>query len=577
VTSLVYPFTLTPGAPENVNQLNANLEAIRNVVNGSLDASNLSTSVLQSTAVLTSTQVRDVGEFGQIRAGRVLTIADFTNMGLSAPIGLWNLGNVNDFSGNSRNLTNKGSVGFASGITGAGIEAAQFTGSTAQSLYIADTGAADPFRIKTGSWGCWFRTAKRGTTQYLVTKLHPTTGTLHSYYLAIGSNNLPTVATYAADGSGSVGAATGITDVCDDRWHCAVATFDGTKVRLYTDGALEGSAAISTTLFSGAAPFNIGSQGADATTAALQPMFGRIDEAFITSDVLSDDQVRNLYVGSLTHTLGATPKTVRMRVTRRRRGGPYVPLDFPATPSRLYNFTAGALTDEGSNATTLGNAGTAPISVVGPDGVKDSGYHVGSVALAHFTSVDTGLPTGSRTLGAWFKTSSTGNGTIMGYGTISTGEASIDLLAGVLRYLSGNGNLTTVNFADGLWHQVIAVTDAGSPVDGLKDKLYVDGRLVGSQINAGTVTVTLAGAGRFRIGARPDGTVPMLGQVARPFVYAGTMSDTQVRALYNKGSQALAASPKYEGDHIETFEATRILATFDSIEASDLIDMEVLT
>ena len=74
---------------------------------------------VQFRSALSALQVRDIGEVGQIRAGRVLAPADFTAMGLVTPIGLWNLGNVNDSSGNARTLTNKGTVPFGPGITGA--------------------------------------------------------------------------------------------------------------------------------------------------------------------------------------------------------------------------------------------------------------------------------------------------------------------------------------------------------------------------------------------------------------------------------------------------------------------------
>ena len=104
-------------------------------------------------SVLTGARVLDVGVVNQVRAGRQLTLADFTNLGLSAPAGLWNLSNLTDVSGNGRTLVNKGSVPFATGINGAASTAAQFSGNTGQALYIADTGAADPFRIKTGSLG----------------------------------------------------------------------------------------------------------------------------------------------------------------------------------------------------------------------------------------------------------------------------------------------------------------------------------------------------------------------------------------------------------------------------------------
>src|SRR3954469_7272203 len=121
------------------------------------------------TAVVSSL-VGEVGQVGQVRAGRQLAASDFTTLGLSAPRGLWNLSDLTDVSRNARNLTNKGGVSFSPGINGLSATAAQFAGSTAQALYIADTGAADPFRIGTGSWGCWFRTAKRGVSQTVVSK-----------------------------------------------------------------------------------------------------------------------------------------------------------------------------------------------------------------------------------------------------------------------------------------------------------------------------------------------------------------------------------------------------------------------
>ena len=66
-------------------------------------------------AVLSAIPVLDVGLANQIRAGRQLGPADFGNIGLSAPLGLWNLSDLSDVSGNGRNLLNKGAVPFACG------------------------------------------------------------------------------------------------------------------------------------------------------------------------------------------------------------------------------------------------------------------------------------------------------------------------------------------------------------------------------------------------------------------------------------------------------------------------------
>ena len=108
-------------------------------------------------SILSARTIQDIGLSNQIRAGRQLSPADFGAMGLAAPLGLWNLSDLTDVSGNGRNLLNKGGVPFGVGINGGANTAAQFSGNTGQALYISDTGAKDPFRIKTGSVGCWFK------------------------------------------------------------------------------------------------------------------------------------------------------------------------------------------------------------------------------------------------------------------------------------------------------------------------------------------------------------------------------------------------------------------------------------
>ena len=113
----------------------------------------LDTKVAGRRVAVTAQPILDVGVLGQVRAGRQLTASDFTALGLSAPLGLWNLSDLSDASGNGRALRNKGAVPFGPGINGAASTAAVFAGSTGQALYISDTGAADPFRIKTGRGG----------------------------------------------------------------------------------------------------------------------------------------------------------------------------------------------------------------------------------------------------------------------------------------------------------------------------------------------------------------------------------------------------------------------------------------
>jgi hypothetical protein len=576
LVTLDLPIIGQPNTGEDVKVRN-NFQTLQNTINGNIDTPNLTPALLASLGsnkqVYSAKQVLEVGQVGQIRAGRVLTPADFTNMGLSAPLGLWNLGTVNDASGNARNLINKGAVTFDTGITGAASEAAVFTGSTAQALYIVDTGATDPFRIKTGSWSCWLSCSKRGLTQDVMARWSG--AGLSSYLFELASSNVMG-AWVSLDGTNGINT-TGITDIVDSRWHHIVATFDGTRIRLYVDGALEASSTASGTIHANAAPLNIGGRAADAGTATSSPFFGCIDEAFITTDVLSDDQVRNLYCTSIAHTLGSIPSGSRLAVRRRRRGTTFAVSDFPATPVRLHNFTAGALTDEGSGAVGLtSNPGTgAIVAVAGSGGLAGNGY---SFSGAHngLSATDAGLPSGltSRSYGTWFKGTGTGQG-IIGWGTLSTADARLTLGGtGLLAANSGADAATGPVANDGLWHFAVVVED-NVAVDLVKRKLYLDGRtVVGSTV---LNTLTLAGANRFRIGANPDGTAPFIGQVGGAFVYAGALTPSQIQTLYNVAGQQLALSPKSDADHIEAFETSRLLAAFDSIEGTDLVDLTVIS
>src|SRR5687767_13035278 len=171
--------------------------------------------------VLTAKSILDVGLLNQIRAGRQLTATDFTAMGLAAPVGLYNLSSVADSSGNGRSLVNRGSTPFSVGINGLATTAALFAGGATQGFYIADTGAADPFRVKTISVGCWFRTAKRaGVLQGMVSK-YGTDGNT-SYWMVSSAAHVAEFAVTPNGTYASAKVASGVTDVCDDRWHFVV-------------------------------------------------------------------------------------------------------------------------------------------------------------------------------------------------------------------------------------------------------------------------------------------------------------------------------------------------------------------
>lgn len=458
--------------------------------------------------VVTAQDLLGVGVSGQAKAGRQLTAADFTDMGLSAPQGLWNLGSTADVSGNGRTLTNKGSVAFVKGITGAASSAAQFTGSGTKSLYITDTGASDPFRIKTGTIGCWFRTAKSGDFQALVSKRNVSDGQ-HAWWMQIYSNDSLSFQFTPTGAMGASVSAYGLREICDDKWHLAVVTIDGAAVSLFVDGILDSTLVTSAVPFGGSAPLNIGSFNADGSNNGSYPHFGRIDEVFVTKDVLSEDQIRNLYAVKIAHSLGSVPKRATLNVKRRRKGGALAVADFSATPLRLYNFSAGALTDLGSNNATLNYSGS-PQKAAACDGSAENALYFNG-AGDQLLGTDTGLPSGtnSRSFGCWFKTSVVSNGpALISWGSSGTTTATHCLWINAqglltLREQSSSVDLAGPFVCDGKWHFVCAVEE-NSPVDGFKRKLYLDGYLVGVSTVIGTIT--LSGANRFRLGMWADGS-----------------------------------------------------------------------
>ena len=527
----------------------------------------------QDLPILTAAPILDVGVSGQIRAGRQLTAADFTAMGLSAPLGLWNLSDLTDVSGNGRNLLNKGAVPFGTGINGSANTAAQFSGSTAQALYISDTGVADPFRIKAGSCGAWVKTGKPGSQQSLMSKLGG--GGAYGWDLFINPPNNQPGFQISVDGS-NIFSAVGVSNVCDDHWHFVVGTADGSLLRLYVDGLLEAVAIIPGLIFATPVPFNVGSRQGDSGNPSVTPNYGRIDEAFVTSDILSEDQVRNLYCAKIPHTLAAIPSRVSLNVHRRRKGAALAVADFPTQPLRLYNFSGGSLGDEGSNgqllADTSGAGGSAVVA--GADGSSRNSFALIPPSTYGLVASDAGLPAGlnPRSFGSWFKTT---DASLSTHGVMAWCGPSTQLLyvnSGVIDSANGADYITGPFVADGQWHFVVMVEN-NTAADNVKRKMYLDGRLVGASMVMNSIS--LVGGTSFHLGSNSDSSNVFAGQIDGAFVCDYALTFEQIAKLYSKSLMTLGSSPKSSGDHVEVMTANSLLATFDTIDSQNSVDLLV--
>lgn len=517
-------------------------------------------------------QVKDVGQSGQIRAGRQLTAADFTTLaGLATtPSGLFNLGSVTNL-GSGGALTNKGTVTFVTGIEGIAGSSARFTGSTAQALYATDA-SGGPFSIRTGSFGAWIRVGRRGVAQTFLSKWR-TAGSLTCYRLMVDSTNLARVSG-VIPGGGEV-TVSGVSDVADGRWHHVVGIHDGSYLHLYVDGTLEGIVQLQGPIFSGNVPLNIGGEAADAGTATDAPFFGDVDEAFVEPDVMSDDQVRLIYAKNVAHGYSVIPRLAALGVRRSKRGAALVSADFPSQPLRLHSLVGGALTDQGSNNVALTNNNTA-LAVGGADGQATGAFNFITASTQSLSSTDTGLPAGtaSRSYGMWIKSLPTGVAYgAMGWGTAGTNDARIVIGAdGLITAASGPDSIGTSAITDGRWHFIV-VTEDNAPFDGAKRRLYIDGRI--NAISTVLTSLTLAGANSFRIGANPSGTSPGTLQATQVFVFSGILTQEQIAVLYQKSSQEIAQSIKEPGSHVEAMDAANVYVILDRIDSNNRVDLAV--
>jgi len=103
--------------------------------------------------------------------------------------------------------------------------------------------------------------------------------------------NTNTISMERWNGTTSAGASS-LTQTVAGRWYQIVATYDGSTIRMYVNGALERSAATSLALNDHTVPLRFGSFGSMADPSWFSRYGGRLDDVSIYSSALSAAQVR---------------------------------------------------------------------------------------------------------------------------------------------------------------------------------------------------------------------------------------------------------------------------------------------
>jgi hypothetical protein len=530
--------------------------------------------------ILAPTQVGSTGRVGQIRQGRVLTNADFTDQGLSPPRALWNLSNTSDASGNSVTLTNAGGVTFGSGITGAGTEAAIFPNSGTNGFLSAPNSIKQRF----GTWGCWFRTTPTShgsPTAQIIMSMIRTTGD-YVFEWVIEADRTMSVTVYDGTVSNFIKTIGYGAVVSDDAWHFGMFTWDGASLLLYLDGYLIGNS--TTTGGSGhKGPMHVGGTGLLYIGARQvdtnRPFAGRIDEAFVTDQILKPHHMDFLRAVKIPHGL-PSPRMVRAVRYHYDKTSTLAASDFTSQPLVGYNFLSGQLTTDhyGSLGKTLSATGS-PTESPSPDG-STGGAALVAASNQSFGASDSSLPAGnsSRTLGLMMRRRIGGGfETLASYGTynVSGQEFRLDVdSAGRLRLTTGTAVAaqTFLLAEDTGWLWIHWVYDHNHP-GGVRHRLYINGTC--HMVATDTLNTVLGGAGKFRIGENPDGSANADMTIQNLYITNYAQQPDEIRRIVDKQGDLIGVSQVPTDDFLVDISSTDIYCIFTGVSPRDSIELTV--
>ena len=316
----------------------------------------------------------------------------------------------------------------------------------------------------------------------------------------------------------------------DNQWHQVVATLGPDGTSLYIDG-IRVARDPSTTW--GQNYWGYWRIGGDNTWEGARYLNGFIDEVAIYPTALTPSQVANHFTLSGRTIAAPTPPTDVY--------GAAVHADEPLLYWRLNEQSGNSAADSGQlgiNGTFTGSYTRGVAGVL--DGVDNdssqftSGWARSAISFANPTTY---------TEEAWFNTTTTQGGKIMGFGTGTTAlSSSYDRHVymqddGSLVFGTWTGATNTITsipgYNDGLWHHVVAAQGSGGMV------LYVDGELVGTNPQTGAESYT----GYWRIGGDNtwSSSSPYFnGRIDEFAVYPVVLSPETVAEHYELGAPAAA-------------------------------------
>ncbi|WP_186307625.1 LamG-like jellyroll fold domain-containing protein, partial [Microbacterium sp. 1.5R] len=312
----------------------------------------------------------------------------------------------------------------------------------------------------------------------------------------------------------------------DGAWHHVVAALDPVAgMTFYVDGVRVGQR---TDSYSAQAYSGYWRVGGDATWSGAQYFTGTIDEVAVYGSALSAAQVSKHFEAAGRSAVVQSPPTDAY--------GAAVVAAAPTLFWRLGESTGTSAQDAsgaghrgafvGSN--TKGQTGAL-------QGVDNSAVSFGGGQLISQTPIVNPVVYSAE---AWFKTTSTAGGKIMGFGNSATGNSSTYdrhvymTSAGQLVFGVSSGGQVRITsstaYNDGQWHHVVASQGSSGM------RLSVDGESVGTNTTRTAASYT----GYWHVGGDVSwgpGANPFLGTIDEVAVYPSVLSATTVSDHYSLG------------------------------------------
>ena len=311
-------------------------------------------------------------------------------------------------------------------------------------------------------------------------------------------------------------------------WTHIAGTYDGSTSKIYVNGVLKNSLAVSGTLDTRAEHLVIGRQ------TATYPFNGYVDDARVYNRALSDTEIAAIYNWHV-----SPPSSGLIHQWKLDENGGTTAVD-----------TAG-----GANATL---AGTATFTSAGKLAGALSVLFDGTTRSASLTTPFDITGKSALTMSVWFNKQYSWTGMEIGQNTSGQldsiiiqpwSDSNIYALIGVAGL--GSSAVAAPAPATGSWHLATMVFDGTQVGTANRLKLYIDGvQPTLTYSGAAAPANTPAAANGFYIGMTPAGAASEGGKIDDLRIYNRALSADEVYGLYRTSSPVCSSPSGYEGTYI---------------------------